>query len=203
MAEAGDTESAHAGLTLNLAGDDEHGNGIGPGAEDAIERIDAAGTGRNVDDAGAACDAGVGLGGHRGSLLVMIADVLDARLVANGVIEVHGSAAGDEKDVAHAPIGELTGDVVGELHGRRSLAGSRVAANTASVNEVAGRLGMSSSGREDLVLLRLRGGGFTCKPGFGSTNGLAEWYLYLKTKLLARPGGRGHIAVGGCGRRES
>ena len=48
---------------------------------------------------------------------MVIADVADARLVADGVVEVHGAAAGDQKDVAHAPIREPADDVVGELHG--------------------------------------------------------------------------------------
>ena len=107
---------AHAGLALDLAGDDEHGDGIGPGAEDSVEGVDAAGAGGDVDHAGLSADAGVGFGGHGGRLLVVIANVVNARLLANGVVEVHGAAAGDQEDVAHAPIRELADDVVGKLH---------------------------------------------------------------------------------------
>ena len=51
---------------------------------------------------------------------MVIANVVNPRLLANRVVEVHGAAAGDEKDVAHAPIRELADNVVGELHERRS-----------------------------------------------------------------------------------
>src|SRR5882762_2762029 len=51
---------------------------------------------------------------------MMIANVLNARLLANGVVEVHGAPARDEKDVAHAPIRELPDDVVRKLHERRT-----------------------------------------------------------------------------------
>src|ERR1700691_3992292 len=51
---------------------------------------------------------------------MMIANVLNAWLFADGVVEVHGAAAGDEEDVPHSPIRELAGDVVGELHERRT-----------------------------------------------------------------------------------
>ena len=51
---------------------------------------------------------------------MMIANVLNARLLANRVVEVHGAAADYEKDVAHSPIGEPLDHVVGKLHERRS-----------------------------------------------------------------------------------
>src|SRR6267143_1940481 len=51
---------------------------------------------------------------------MMIANVLNARLLANGVVEVHGTPARDEKDVAHAPIREPPDDVIRKLHERRA-----------------------------------------------------------------------------------
>ena len=44
---------------------------------------------------------------------MVIANVLNARLFSDGVVEVHSSAAGDEKNVAHTPIRETPDDVVG------------------------------------------------------------------------------------------
>ena len=80
LAKAGDALGAHAGLALDLARDDEHGDGVGPCTENSVECIDAARAGGDVDHAGLAADAGVTFGGHRRSLFVMIADVLQARL---------------------------------------------------------------------------------------------------------------------------
>ena len=51
---------------------------------------------------------------------MVIANVLNARLLANGVVEVHGAAARDEEDVAHTPIREPLDDVIRKLHERRS-----------------------------------------------------------------------------------
>src|SRR5208282_6475326 len=66
-------------------------------------------------------DAGISFGGHGGSLFVVIANVVNTRLLANGVVEVHGTTAGDEEDVADSPIRELADDVVGKLHARRTF----------------------------------------------------------------------------------
>ena len=75
LAQASDPLRAHAGFALDLAGNDEHGNGVGPRPKNSIERVDAAGPGGDVDHAGQAADAGVGFGGHRGSLFMVIANV--------------------------------------------------------------------------------------------------------------------------------
>jgi len=65
LAQASDALSAHAGFALDLAGDDEHRNGVGPGSENSVEGVDTAGPGGDVDHSGQAADAGVGFGGHR------------------------------------------------------------------------------------------------------------------------------------------
>src|ERR1022692_1758063 len=118
LAQAGDALGAHAGFTFNLARDDQHRDGIGPRAKHSVQSVDAAGPGGDVDYAGLSADTRIGFGRHGGSLFVMIADILNARFPAYGVVEVHGAAAGNEKDVAHAPIRQLAHDVVGELHAR-------------------------------------------------------------------------------------
>src|SRR5260370_11390193 len=126
LAQARDALGAHAGFALDLPGNDEHRDGVGPSSEDSVERMDPAGPGGHVDHAGLAADAGVSFGGHRGSLFMVIANVLNARLLANGVVEVHGAAPGDEEDVAHTPIRELPDDVVRKLHERRTSEGNVV-----------------------------------------------------------------------------
>jgi len=45
LAQARDPQRAHAGFTLDLAGDDQHRNGVGPRPEDPVERVDAARSG--------------------------------------------------------------------------------------------------------------------------------------------------------------
>jgi hypothetical protein len=47
---------------------------------------------------------------------MVIANVLNPWLVADRVVEVHGAAAGDQKDVTDPPIGELADDVVRQFH---------------------------------------------------------------------------------------
>ena len=44
------------------------------------------------------------------------ADVVDALGGTDGVVEVHGAAAGDEEDVAGAPVAQLAEDVIGEFN---------------------------------------------------------------------------------------
>ncbi len=51
---------------------------------------------------------------------MVIAHVLNAWLLANGVVEVHSASARDQEDVAHAPIREPLDDIVRKLHERRT-----------------------------------------------------------------------------------
>src|SRR5882762_11453957 len=129
---------------------------------------------------------------------MMIADVLNARLLANGVIEVHGAAAGDEEDVAHTPIRELPDDVVRKLHEHRTSAlcsrtdektRSRVAAlcmgspggNFWSGNFLFGKC---------ITRRRLAG-----KPGVGAADSFAQWHLDAKVQFFARSRRAGYVAV--------
>src|ERR1039458_37977 len=120
LPQSGDPLDAHAGLALDLAGYYEHRDGVGPRPEHSIQSVDAAGPGGDVDHAGLAADASVSFGGHSGSLFMVITHILNARLPANRVIEVHCTTARDQEDVAHAPIRQTPNDVVGELHERRT-----------------------------------------------------------------------------------
>ena len=72
LAQPGHRVGGQAGLALDLARDHEHRHRIGPGAEDAVERVDAAGAGGDVDHADAAGDAGIAFRRHRAGLLMVV-----------------------------------------------------------------------------------------------------------------------------------
>ena len=112
MAGAG---GRHTGFALHLAGDDEQGNGIGPGAENAVQGIDSAGAGGHVHYAGFSGDAGVAFRGHGAGLFVMVTEESDAGFATEGIVEVHGPAAGDHENVAHPPIRKFARYIVRKL----------------------------------------------------------------------------------------
>ena len=116
LAQRGHVVGGHRGFTLGLAGEDEHRHGIGVGAEDAVDRVESARPGGDVDEAEGAGDARVALGGHGAGLLVVIAGPAEARLARDGIVEVHGAAARDEKDVADPMFDELLDNVIRETH---------------------------------------------------------------------------------------
>jgi hypothetical protein len=47
---------------------------------------------------------------------MMHADVAQARLAAQGVIEVHGAAAGEQEGIRGAPVRQSAEDVIGEAN---------------------------------------------------------------------------------------
>ena len=49
---------------------------------------------------------------------MVITNIMHARFAADGVVQVHAAAAGDEKNVAHPPICEPAGNVIRKLHRR-------------------------------------------------------------------------------------
>src|SRR5579864_8708404 len=69
-------------------------------------------------------DARISFRRHGCRLLVVVADELQARFFTDAVVQMHGAAASNEKNVAHAPIGEPLHDVVGELDHRDTSATS-------------------------------------------------------------------------------
>ena len=101
----------HAGLALHLSGEDQHRDRVGPRAEDAIQRVDAAGSSGDIQDAWSVRDAGIAFRSHGGRLLMMGADVMEPG-GADGVVEVHGAAAGDQKNVTRAPLFQSAEDVI-------------------------------------------------------------------------------------------
>jgi hypothetical protein len=121
-----DAHLADAGLAdkigpLDLAAEEEAWGGIEPRAGDTGDGIGAAGAGGKKGDADAAGGLGVIFGGDGGGLLVEGADggqIGCAR--AEGVIEVHGAAAGQEEEMLHTEVDDELDDVVGEFHGRKA-----------------------------------------------------------------------------------
>ena len=107
----------HAVGALDLAGEEEGGSGVEPGAGDAGDGVGAAGAGGDHADAEAVGGLGVAFGADGGGLLVRVADRAEAGLGSEGGVEMHGAAAGDEEDVLDAEVGDELEDVVGELHG--------------------------------------------------------------------------------------
>ncbi len=99
---------------FDLAGEDDHRYRICPCAEDPVDRIDAARAGCQVDNRRRGRDPCAGFCGHCGGLLVLEKDWCQADLMAQGIIEKHGAAAADQKDVARAVCAQTLGKVDGD-----------------------------------------------------------------------------------------
>jgi hypothetical protein len=67
-----------------------------------VECVDVAGPVVTLSSAGVG-DASVAFGGYGGCLFVVGTYVVESRC-ADGIVEVHGAAAGDKKDMLRAPI---------------------------------------------------------------------------------------------------
>src|SRR4029077_11430718 len=65
LAQASDVLCSHASLAFDLARDDEHRDGGGPGSKNSVEGVDPAGPGGDVDHSWQLADSSVGFGGHR------------------------------------------------------------------------------------------------------------------------------------------
>jgi hypothetical protein len=109
------------GLALGLAGEDEHRHRVREGAEHPVERIHSTGPGGDIEHAHGARDARVTFRSHGAGLLVMVADVAQARLARDGVVEMHRPATRDQKNVAHPVIGQFSEDVIREANHRGSF----------------------------------------------------------------------------------
>ncbi len=114
---------AHAAVALQvgalgLAGDEQAGRRVQPGACQPRDRVGSAGSRSQEGATQPARNLGVGLGGHGAGLLVQVRDRFESRVVEEGIVEVHGPAAGDHEDVADVLAGYEFGDVVGQLQAR-------------------------------------------------------------------------------------
>ena len=102
-------------VIADLAGDDQHRNGIEPGTEHAGDGVCAARAGGHAEKRRPVIDAGVALRGHRAGLLVVLVERVHALLVAEGVVQVHGAATGHTEVLGDAVGDEGFGNVVRKL----------------------------------------------------------------------------------------
>ena len=102
-------------VIADLAGDDQHRDGVEPGTKHAGDGIGAARAGGHAEKRRPVVDAGVALGGHRTGLLVVLVERVHALLVAEGVVQVHGSATGHTEVLGDAVCDEGFGNVVRKL----------------------------------------------------------------------------------------
>ena len=102
-------------VIADLAGDDQHWDGVEPGTKHAGDGIGAARAGGHAEKRRPVVDAGVALGGHRTGLLVVLVERVHALLVAEGVVQVHGSATGHTEVLGDAVCDEGFGNVVRKL----------------------------------------------------------------------------------------
>ena len=109
LTKAGNRRRGQTGLALDLSGQHDHRNRIGPRAEHAVQRVDAAGSGGDDAHAGPCGESRIAFGRHRTGLLVMLIDRGDARMKAERVVEKHRSAPGQREDVRHACVGDTIG----------------------------------------------------------------------------------------------
>ncbi len=109
----------HAGLPLDLAGNDDHRYRIGKGAEDPVDGVDASRPRCHLHQGRLARDTGVRFGREGARLLVMTADIFQTRAAPHRVVEVHGAAAGNHEDMPHPVISQGFHDKIGQSdHGR-------------------------------------------------------------------------------------
>ena len=118
-------------LPLHLARDDDHAERVGPGAEDAGDRVGGAGARRDVDRGQPVGETVVALRGHGRRLLVVHADVRQPVAAADGVVQVHRGPACHHEHVADPVRGETLRDVVGDAD-HRGASGSTVLAAPSS-----------------------------------------------------------------------
>ena len=106
---------ARSVVIADLAGDDQHRDGVEPGAEHAGDGVRAARAGGHAEKRRTVVDAGVALGGHRAGLLVVLVERVHALLVAESVVQVHGTATGHAEVLGDAVGDEGFGNVVRKL----------------------------------------------------------------------------------------
>ena len=130
--DAGDVGLLEAVAAEQVAGDvarqDDHRHGIHVGRADAGDEVGRAGAGGRQADAGATADAGVGVGGVGGRLLVPDEHVPDLGVLDEGVVERQHDAAGiAEQRLDALGLETLEQDLcAGQFHGWTSSFAGRV-----------------------------------------------------------------------------
>ena len=99
LAQARHILERHTGLALDLAGQHDHGNGVGERPMHPVERVDRARAGRQHHHGRLAGDARITLGGHGTSLLMVHERAAQLLMATQGLVEEHGTAAGDGENL--------------------------------------------------------------------------------------------------------
>ena len=105
----------NGGFLLDLAGNIDGGNGIEPLPDNAGQRIGSARSTSDNNGSHTARSPGVPFGRHRAGLLVMAADIVQIRMPANRIDQMHGSAAGDHKCLPDAVLHQRFHDIVADF----------------------------------------------------------------------------------------
>src|SRR5262249_10686476 len=114
-AERAAVSREHSIRALDLPREKETWCGIQPGTGHARHRVGPTRAGGYQGDSQIVGRFAVVLRGNGARLLVRIADRFDSRTVSHRLVQVHGAAAGDEKDVLHPLICHKTNHVVRKL----------------------------------------------------------------------------------------
>ena len=104
------------GRPLYLTRNDNHRHRIKPGPHHAGKGIRSARPCRNGNHSWRPRHPCIALGGHRASLFMKIADILDSLLATKCVIEMHCTAPRHKEHMLHALVGEELPDVVCNSH---------------------------------------------------------------------------------------
>ena len=87
------TGPSGCGIVAHLTGENQHGNGIQPPSQYACNRIGAAGTCGNAQSGNLIVNPCVGLCRYSAGLLMVIIDAAKPFLMAQGIVQMHRSAA--------------------------------------------------------------------------------------------------------------
>jgi hypothetical protein len=108
--------AVHRGLLLDLSRDVDRRDGVQPLAEYAGERVRTARAARHLNRSQPPRGSKIPLGSDRAGLLVVVADIAQPRMPADGIVQVHRPPASEEEDVTEATVEEEVRDVVGDAH---------------------------------------------------------------------------------------
>ena len=87
-----------------LSGKNQHRNGIHPAAQDACDGICCPGSCRHTDSSHTVIHPCVCLRCHRTRLLMMLIGTVKLRMMTEGIIHMHGTAAGHCKHIPDSPL---------------------------------------------------------------------------------------------------
>ena len=101
---------------LHLAGDHEHRRGLQIGPGDAGQGVGAPRSGGDHHQAQSVVHPGAGLRGDGAGLLMKAGNILDARALPQGIVQMHGSAPGEQKHMSCPRLLKPTDDIIREFY---------------------------------------------------------------------------------------